>query len=134
MSNAARPLLALFLAGVLVLAFLLQFLPSGAGGTSGGATSTQDQGRLAAFLLIEELDLEPEVWRDAPGHLPHGDHLLLLPAAPELPPGYRSRAEEESGDEDAVPLHELDPEALEQLVLELREQMALLNEPPLVVY
>lgn len=129
MSNAARPLLALFLAGVLVLAFLLQFLPSGTGGTSGGATSTQEDGWRAAFLLLEELDFDPEVWRDAPGHLPHGDHLLLLPAAPELPPGYRSVAEgeeDEFGEEGAVLPN--DVESIQERVAELEEEIRQLDE------
>ncbi len=61
---------------------LLQLVPGGSAQPA-SASSAQEDGRLAAFLLLEELGLRPRVWLAAPGELPRGAHLLWVVAAPE---------------------------------------------------
>jgi hypothetical protein len=92
------------LALMLLVLGLLVFLPSGASGVEKSAHSSRDSGRLAAFLLLEELGFEPRVWRSPPGDLPFGRHLLLLSEVPEEPPGYVRLDEEELVDEEGAPL------------------------------
>jgi hypothetical protein len=44
----------------------------------------EDDGRRAVFLLLETLGLAPEAWRELPGHLPTGPHLVWIARAPKL--------------------------------------------------
>ncbi len=102
-SFASRAFVVFVLVLLLLLGLLVGFLPSD-GGPGGRHTFSRDEeGRLHAYLLLAELGFDAEVWRDAPGRLPAGDHLLLLPDAPVAPPGYE-------------PVFEDDPEAEEPLV------------------
>jgi hypothetical protein len=90
----------LLLGGLVVIVFLLQLLPSGGGSRAGSVFSTGDEGRRAAFRLLAELGFEPRAWTRAPGHLPRGSALLVLPAVPEESPGLAERdgaSEEERG-------------------------------------
>lgn len=56
------------------------------GGTSSDATgsvgSAERDGRLAGFLLLEDLGHAPELWLQPPGELPAGPHQVWLSAAP----------------------------------------------------
>jgi len=70
--------------GVLVvtLTVVASFVGSGGGAGEGSAEFEGDEGRLALFLLFERLGLEPELWNEAPGLLPRGDHVLWLAEIP----------------------------------------------------
>jgi hypothetical protein len=78
------------LAGILGLAVLLALLPGAKETSARSVYSVEASGRRAAFLLLRELGHEVEPWTRAPGHLPHGEHLLLLGGVPQAPPGYAS--------------------------------------------
>lgn len=52
-------------------------------GKARSVTSPAPEGRAALFLLLRELRFAPEIWRQRPGTLPAGAHLLWMP---ELPP------------------------------------------------
>lgn len=73
--------------GVLVLAVLLAlaplFLASPPESVRGSASSSAEKGRLALFLLAQELGFAPEAWKEPPGRLPRGGHLLWLAGAPK---------------------------------------------------
>ncbi len=97
--GAARPLFIVVLSTVLLVGFLLAILPSGSARSGSSTSSTAPQGRMAALQLLKELGFRARSWRQAPGHLPVGDHLLILPAAPEPPPGYEDPEPSEPGDE-----------------------------------
>jgi len=73
---------------LLVLALVLLVLV-GLGGVStdaeGSVGSSARGGRLAGFLVLEELGHAPEVWLQPPGELPAGPHQVWLAVAPPFP-------------------------------------------------
>ena len=74
---------------VLALVLLVGILPQGGEPPEGPRAMSLDvEGRLPLLLLLEELGFRAERWRDAPGRLPEGPHMLLLSGVPEYPPGY----------------------------------------------
>jgi hypothetical protein len=72
--------------GVGVLIVTLTFLPlivgSGGAAQEDSAEFAGDGGRLATFLLFENLGFEPELWTEAPGLLPRGDHVVWAARVP----------------------------------------------------
>ena len=70
--------LALLLLGVLLLiGFLLMLLPSGTARSTASVRSTEEDGRRALYLLLEELGYQVSGWNQAPGNLPRGTDVLL---------------------------------------------------------
>ncbi len=70
---------------LLLLAVILTLGAVGGGPAPvpGSALSVEDDGRRAAYLVLEELGFATEVWRAAPGRLPPGRSVLWMPRAPE---------------------------------------------------
>lgn len=104
------------LAAVFVLAGSILLSTAGSPGNTVARSvgNTEDNGRRAAFLLLEELGFEPEVWNRRPGLLPRGAHVLVLPQVPLDAAEHAQRAvadevEAETGDVEAG---ELEPEEL----------------------
>jgi len=77
---------------LLMLILFLGALGGASVGERGSALSTEKAGRRAAYLVLEELGFATEVWRDPPGLLPAGRHVLWMPRAPE------PRGDEHAGD------------------------------------
>jgi hypothetical protein len=75
-------------AALVVLGFVLGVMPSS--GTAPRRSSFQrgEEGRLLAYLLLDDLGLRPRAWRAPPGDLPRARTLLWLPDAPPEPPEY----------------------------------------------
>jgi hypothetical protein len=73
--------------GVLALAVFLALVPLFFGSPpepeTGSVASAAARGRRALFLMLAELGFVPEAWKEPPGRLPRGQHLLWLAGAPE---------------------------------------------------
>ncbi|MEW6074482.1 MAG: hypothetical protein AB1726_18040 [Planctomycetota bacterium] len=82
-----RALALFFLLSLLLIGVLAAFLPADEEASGRRAFSADADGRHPAYLLLVSLGFRPERWTDAPGRLPAGAHLLLLPAAPPPPLG-----------------------------------------------
>ena len=103
--GAARAVAIVLVGGLAVLAFLLSTIRGGASSERRSAFSAERDGRLAAYLLLRDLDFPARAWTDAPGLLPRARAVLWLPEAPEEPPGYLRdvwRAED-AAEDDAQP-------------------------------
>ncbi len=87
-SSLVRTTAVALVVGIVLLAFFLGSLPSGSGTRDRSVFSADEEGRMAGYILLRELGFRPLAWREAPGHLPRGDHLLWLPGVPEPPPEY----------------------------------------------
>jgi len=87
---------ALAVLAVAVFAFLQ--LGGGTAGRRGSATSSARNGRLAAFLLLESLGLEPQAWSGRPGELPEGPHQVWLADAPQAFRGDDADAQHDADD------------------------------------
>ena len=104
-TGLSRAIALALLAGVVLVAFFLTALPQDGAVQEGSARSSAPGGRLAAYLLLRDLGFDPHPWRAAPGKLPRGRSVLLLPQKPEDPPDYLREiwdemdAEEKSGAE-----------------------------------
>ena len=82
---------------------------------SGSVASAEASGRRAAFLLLHELGLEPEIWRQAPLALPEGEHVLWMKRAPaqllaEDEDEAEDEGEGEAEDEAENEVAQLDPD------------------------
>lgn len=101
MSTRALPQ-ALALVVLVVIAVLALVLGSLAGGEladSRSASSPDERGSLAAYLLLRELGWTSSAWSEAPGELPRARVCLWLADVPPEPPAYL-RALWEEMDED----------------------------------
>ncbi len=67
---------------VVALALLAQTFTSAPNQLAKSVASTDDDGRRALLLVLQELGLHPAGWVRAPGSLPRGEHLVWLPQAP----------------------------------------------------
>jgi len=90
MTRTSNALALILLGALLLIGFLLMLLPSGSARSAGSVRSTQEDGRRALYLLLEELGYQVAGWNQAPGDLPRGNEVLYLPETPETP-GYGSR-------------------------------------------
>jgi hypothetical protein len=89
----ARIVTAVLGAFLLVLITAIVLLSPGAGGLRDSARSSTPRGRMAAFLILEELGFEPELWRKPPGELPGGEHVLWMPRPPAEFADYEESAD-----------------------------------------
>ena len=82
---------------LVILVGVVLSLGGGVSSTSGSVGSSDRDGRLAAFLLLDELGFEPEPWSAPPGELPSGPHQLWLADAP-----FSFEAADEASSEEPV--------------------------------
>jgi len=85
--GALRIVLLIVLATALLVGLGLANVPGEGGGDPHSVWSARDKGRLALYLLLQELGWDVRAWNEAPGEL-SGEALLVLPRAPEPPPGH----------------------------------------------
>lgn len=78
-NRAAAIVVAAVFIGLVVLAL---FVGGGSPQQIESAEYDGDGGRLALYLLLEELGYDPEVWKEAPGLLPAGEHILWAARVP----------------------------------------------------
>ncbi len=95
--KSANALLLVVLFGLILVGSLLLFLPGSGAPRGESVLSTQEDGRRALLLLLDELGYDARAFTESPAELPRGGAALVLAAVPPEPVLRPSEEEPASG-------------------------------------